>query len=186
MKKVITMVLAGFTMLGFAYTSPLYAAGMDEEQYQSQGMQDRQQMMTRYYELTDMMGNDVKGKNGEDLGQIKDFVTDSRGRLEFALLSTGMVSGKTIAVPLNALQYQETQGNGHIALDMSKDQLDRAPEFNKSDLSNPGWTQNVYSYFGVQPRWSESQSREEGSREYSQPQGGTSYGTQSGTESGNR
>ncbi|HSR10279.1 MAG TPA: PRC-barrel domain-containing protein [Thermodesulfobacteriota bacterium] len=203
MKKMITSVLAVLTMVAFAHMSPVYAAGMDKgqsdrgnmSQSQTQGRMDtrEQQMMMGHHELSDLMGKEVKGMNNEDLGKIKDFVTDARGRLEFAILSTGMIAGKTIAVPFHALHYQGTQGHENFTLNMTKDQLDKAPEYNKSDLTNRQWAQNVYRYFGMQSRWSEEgkrpmtgESRREGNRSDMGTRSGSSYGTQSdtGTQSG--
>ena len=57
---------------------------------------DRTEMNKDWFEAhqtSKLTGTEVRNKEGEDLGKIKDFVIDSRGRVQYALLSEGGVMG---------------------------------------------------------------------------------------------
>ncbi len=203
MKKTFVSMLAVISMIAFGYMGPVYAQGrtdMNQPQTQTRSDRDmnksnmnrtekmdksakmeRSSMMES--QLSDWNGKEVKNANGDDLGKIKDFVMDSRGRIEFAILSTGAISGKTIAVPFHALHWNQQADRQYFTLNMTKDQLDKAPEYNKSDLNNRTWAQNVYRYFGMQSRWSEEgkapKTSEHGQMNRSSQSGmqGNQYGT---------
>jgi hypothetical protein len=120
------------------------------------------------FEVSKMTGKEVMGMNGDKLGTIKDFVVDPNGHV-FALISGGDMSGKTVAVPFEAFSFAGMTGmdKDHFSLNLSKDQLSNAPDFNQSALSDRTWSEGVYRHFGIQPRWSD--------------QGMTGYGTQGGS-----
>ncbi len=162
MKKTLVAMLAAMTMIAFGHMGPVYAQGrtddmnrteMKKDMNRAETRMDKSAMMDR--ELSDLTGKEVKNANGDDLGKIKDFVMDSRGRIEFAILSTGAITGKTIAVPFHALHWGQQGDKPYFTLNMTKDQLDKAPEYSKNDLNDHAWSQRVYRYFGMQSRWSE-------------------------------
>lgn len=103
-------------------------------------------------------GEDVRNQEGEDLGNIKDFVIDcDSGKVAYAVLSYGGVLGmgdKLFAVPMNALQL-DTKSECFI-LDVKKDALNDAPGFDKSnwpDMADQRWQTDVHSYYRTQPYW---------------------------------
>ncbi len=123
------------------------------------------------FEVSKMTGKEIMGMNGDKLGTIKDFVVDPNGHV-FALISRDDMSGKTVAVPFEAFSFTGMTGmdKDHFSLNLSKDQLSNAPDFNQSALSDRTWSEGVYRHFGIQPRWSD--------------QGMIGYGTQGGSSQG--
>ena len=136
-----------------------------------------------------MIGKDVKNSRGDHLGSVKDFVVDEQGRINFAILSHGGFLGigaTQVVVPYEALSFD---GKGNFALNMSKDQLAAAPRFDNqgAHFSDRGWTDQVYRYYGVQPRWSDTESKviyEEFRFEFSAEPGTSDLGTSGSDVSG--
>jgi hypothetical protein len=109
------------------------------------------------YRLDRLIGSDVRDAQGESLGDIKDFVVDSQGRVAFALLGHGGFLGlgeKYVAVPFTALNFN---GEDHKATtNISRDQLANAPVFDRNTSMDHTWAENSYRYFGQTPYWSET------------------------------
>ena len=96
------------------------------------------------------VGKEVKGSDGEDIGRIRDIVSDNQGQARFAVLS---VKGKHIAIPTEALS--PGADGKKLTINMSKDQLKNAPEFTQNNLDAPSYKAQLYSFYGVQPSWSD-------------------------------
>ena len=101
---------------------------------------------------------DVKNREGEDLGNIKDFMIDcDSGNVVYAVLSYGGVLGMTdklFAVPMPALQLDT--GEKCFRLDISKEELENAPGFDKSDwpdMADPRWGTDIHRFYKAQPNW---------------------------------
>lgn len=98
-------------------------------------------------EVRNLVGMEVLDANGNRIGTIQDLVADDLGRIDFAVLNTDT---KDIAVPFQALNYD---GMGHYTLNLSQDQLASAPAFDRMYLADRAWPDQVYRYYGLQPRW---------------------------------
>jgi sporulation protein YlmC with PRC-barrel domain len=101
-----------------------------------------------------LLGNDVYNKDGEDLGDIKEFMVDmASGRIAYAVLSYGGVLGmgdKLFAVPWAALVLDTT--NKRFTLDVLKDALKDAPGFDKDHwptMSDRTWAGGVHKFYGM-------------------------------------
>lgn len=114
----------------------------------------------------------VKTQDGQPLGQIEDLIANPQtGKIDFAVISKG---DKLCAIPLQLLKPEEsttvtatttpgtTPGTATITrgqkltfvAKVDRQKLEQAPSFSKTqwpDISQPTWSQQVYSYFGVQP-----------------------------------
>ncbi|MBI5097990.1 MAG: PRC-barrel domain-containing protein [Nitrospirae bacterium] len=107
---------------------------------------------------TNLIGATVNNLQGETLGKIIDLTID-QNRITFAVLSHGGVLGvgeKLIPVPMSALSIKDEKT---VLLDISKDKLATAPNFERSkrpDFSNRQWTEDTYRFYGLQPFWKES------------------------------
>ena len=114
------------------------------------------------HRVDNMIGKSVVNAKGDSLGTVKDFVLDDQGRINFAVVSHGGFLGigaTKVLVPYEALSFD---GKGHFALNMTKDQLAAAPRFDEHNFtyfSDRTWTDQVYRYYGVQPRWSDTESK---------------------------
>jgi sporulation protein YlmC with PRC-barrel domain len=101
-----------------------------------------------------LIGDDVMNRQGDNLGDIKEIMIDMQsGQVAYAVLSFGGVMGigeKLFAVPWQALQLDTA--NKCFTLDVSKDQLQNAPGFDKDawpDMQDVGWQQQVSSFYGT-------------------------------------
>ena len=108
----------------------------------------------RPYGASEIVGTQVKNPQGEVVGKIADLVFDDEGRISFAILGYGGFLGigqNLVAVPITSLSSVEEAG--HFALNTTKENIQSAPLFSKKALDDPGWTNDVYRYFGQQPYW---------------------------------
>ena len=101
-----------------------------------------------------LLGNDVYNKDGEDLGDIKEFMIDmSSGKVSYAVLSFGGMLGmgdKLFAVPWSALKL-DTE-NKRFTLDVPKSALKDAPGFDQDRwpaMSDPTWASGVHKFYGT-------------------------------------
>jgi hypothetical protein len=92
----------------------------------------------------------------EYLGRVRDFVIDTNGRVTFVVLAHGGFFGigeKRVAVPFSALSYDIEKG--YLVLDISRDKFESTPAFEKANLKDGKWAEDIYQYFGQHPYWSE-------------------------------
>lgn len=101
-----------------------------------------------------LLGNDVCNQDGEDLGEIKEFMIDmASGKVAYAVLSSGGLLGlgdKLFAVPWAALTL-DTE-NKRFRLDVPKDVLQDAPGFDKNRwpaMSDRTWAAGVHKFYGT-------------------------------------
>lgn len=101
-----------------------------------------------------LLGNDVYNKDGEDLGDIKEFMIDmATGKVTYAVLSFGGLLGmgdKLFAVPWAALALDTA--NKRFSLNVLKADLKDAPGFNKDawpSMSDRTWASGVHEYYGM-------------------------------------
>lgn len=101
-----------------------------------------------------LLGNDVYNRDGEDLGDIKEFMIDmASGKIAYAVLSYGGVLGlgdKLFAVPWSALTLDTV--NKRFTLAVSKDALKDAPGFDKDrwpSMADPTWAAGVHKFYGT-------------------------------------
>ncbi len=101
-----------------------------------------------------LLGNDVYNKDGEDLGDIKEFMIDMRsGKVAYAVLSFGGLLGmgdKLFAVPWSALTL-DTE-NKRFTLNAPKSALKDAPGFDQDRwpaMSDPTWASGVHKFYGT-------------------------------------
>ncbi len=99
-----------------------------------------------------LLDNDVYNVQGEDLGDIKEFMIDMRtGRIAYAVLSFGGILGmgeKLFAVPWGALKLDTV--NERFTLDASKESLKDAPGFDKDhwpSMADSNWANSVHKFY---------------------------------------
>jgi sporulation protein YlmC with PRC-barrel domain len=82
---------------------------------------------------TSIIGDRVENRQGESLGRIKDIMLDlQRGNIAYVVLEYGGFMGigeKLFAIPFIDLDLDQNQQK--FILDVDKEQLDRAPGFDK-------------------------------------------------------
>ncbi|SDK75272.1 Sporulation protein YlmC, PRC-barrel domain family [Catalinimonas alkaloidigena] len=102
---------------------------------------------------TSIVGTKVVNNQNENLGDIKDLMIDTnRGRIAYAVLSFGGFLGmgdKLFAIPWPMIKFDTV--DEHVVLDVSKEQLENAPGFDKDNWPNEpqnDFVNRVYSHYG--------------------------------------
>jgi sporulation protein YlmC with PRC-barrel domain len=117
-------------------------------------------MSDNLYRGSKLIGADVENARGENLGDIKDVVFNTRGHIEYAVLAFGGFMGmgeKYFAVPWAALKPVAGQKPGdrdHYVLNMDKERLKNAPGFDKNNwpnMADRSWADQLYAFYGVTP-----------------------------------
>ena len=101
-----------------------------------------------------LLGNDVHNKDGEDLGDIKEFMIDmASGKVAHAVLPFGGLLGrgdKLFGVPWAALTLDTV--NKRFTLDALKEALKDAPGFDKDrwpSMSDRTWDSGAHKFYGT-------------------------------------
>jgi hypothetical protein len=98
----------------------------------------------------------VRDSRGAFVGTVANALQDQSGKILFVVLSLGEVPGqvsKIVAVPLKDFTYDYK--NASLVVNISKEHLSAAPEFDASALDDPQFAERVYQYFGESPAWTE-------------------------------
>lgn len=134
---------------------------------------DPERKFRRVLSASTLEGDKVKNPAGETLGKLDEVMIDlESGRIEYCVLSFGGILGmgtKLFAVPWQALRVD--QDDKSLIMDIDKSRLENAPGFDKDnwpDTADRTFASSVYSYYGVEPYWQES----EGTREERRFRGG--------------
>lgn len=130
----------------------------------------------RLTKASELIGQDIHNTTDDELGEIKDLVLDpQRARVNYFVLSSGGFLGmgdKLIAVPWEGLQVSLKDKKPRYVLSIAKERLQTAPQFDEKDwrrMSDPAWVQELYTYYGVRPYWSDTKPMEASSER--RPQG---------------
>ena len=150
MKKLM-FILVAMAFIAFGYTAGAYAAEMERPMGKEAG------------DVSGWVGKEVKNPQGEKLGKVDDFVRDKRGNVSLVIISHGGVMGvrdKKVAVPYNALSFNESKG--HAVLAATKEQLANAPAIDNQDVTDPAFAREVDRYFGDRARWEDKKKETRG------------------------
>ena len=116
------------------------------------------QKTPRTMSASTLIGDDVKNKAGEDLGDVKEIMLDMEtGQVSYVVVSFGGFLGmgdKLFAVPWNAFTLN-TDDHSFI-LDVPKDRLEKAPGFDKDrwpDFADRTWGATIHQYYKQRPYW---------------------------------
>lgn len=104
----------------------------------------------------------VRNWKGEYIGTSHHVVMDpSAGLIAFVIVSleNGQNKGiKEIAVPWSLFSVDKE--NGILVLNISKKQLESAPEYHASDLGDPEFVGRIYRFFALAPPWTKKTPQE--------------------------
>jgi sporulation protein YlmC with PRC-barrel domain len=89
--------------------------------------------------LSKLVGTNVQGRGGSDLGEIKDLVFDANsGEVRYAIVAAGGALGvgeKRFAIPL---AHARLDDKGKLNVDVDKAQLEAAPAIDPKRMDKPG------------------------------------------------
>jgi len=101
-----------------------------------------------------LTGLNVMNPQGEKIGTIEDLVINLQdGKVQYIALSVGGVLGigdKLFAVPFQEVRFNHGKDEMYFVIDISKEKLEQAPGFNKSDwpdFADPQWRSKVDNYY---------------------------------------
>jgi hypothetical protein len=83
-------------------------------------------------DLESVLGRDVRTRVEEDMGRIIDLLADRSGQVQAAVIEFGGFMGigtRKIAVEWQALRFEGEGKQPQVILDMTRDQLRKAPEY---------------------------------------------------------
>lgn len=110
-------------------------------------------MNTHVQKASRLKGMNVKNTANENIGEIQDLMIDlDTGEISYAVLSFGGFMGigdKYFAVPIEAMDISHS--SNEVTMDISKEQLENAPGFNKDDWpmeASPEFVNTVYQHYG--------------------------------------
>lgn len=105
-----------------------------------------------------VIGDPVVNADDEKLGKIEEVMLDVHDdRIAYAVLSFGGFLGvgdKLFAIPWRALQLDAE--NHRFVLNESKERLENAPGFDKSnwpDMADRSYGKEIYDYYGIEQYW---------------------------------
>ena len=111
------------------------------------------------YDTTKLIGLTVKARDGVQLGQIFDLVVDSRGHVDFAIVTQQAIEeywGRLVVVPFSMLTISKAQsGKMSVVFNAGKEKFYEGPDWGYENLANPKQAASVDRYYGIQPYWTE-------------------------------
>jgi sporulation protein YlmC with PRC-barrel domain len=114
----------------------------------------------RVLSASTIIGDTVVNPDGEKLGDIRELMIDLEfGQVAYAVLSFGGFFGlgdKLFAIPWQALTILPEEHA--FLLEIDKETLKDAPGFDKDnwpETTDRTWTEQVYSYYGYAPYWTD-------------------------------
>ena len=138
-------------------TSAVLVADADEGTYGStQPPPDKGLHLERFMQsgLFRILGKEVRGASGEDMGRVVDVLFDQTGRPRAAIIDFGGFLGvgtRKIAIDWNTLRFDAADRKESVVADLDRDQIKAAPEYKEtreivaivtqsgSGVSDPGW-----------------------------------------------
>jgi sporulation protein YlmC with PRC-barrel domain len=101
---------------------------------------------------SDLIGKDVISQMGDDLGEVKDVVLDTRtGNIAFAVIS---YQDRLYPVPISMLSADP--GVDKLVLNVDRNRFVNAPSFTEdtwSNITERQYGSQVYRYYGLAPYW---------------------------------
>jgi sporulation protein YlmC with PRC-barrel domain len=112
----------------------------------------------RVTRVTTLLGLNVRNRQRENLGEIEDFMIDTRaGHIAYVLLGTGGILGvgeRVRAVPRTAMRVEPIERV--VVLGIDKEKLHKAPPLEAGaweETASRKWLAGVYAYYGARPYW---------------------------------
>ena len=106
------------------------------------------------FSTSKLRGMKVRNTQGENLGEIEDLIVDMDShRVRYATLEHGGVLGvgeKRVPLPIEALALAQEGNQYHFVVDIDKETLKRAPNYDKDALPdfNPAWLAGLDKHYG--------------------------------------
>jgi sporulation protein YlmC with PRC-barrel domain len=154
-----TKYLAAFAAAAFLATDAFGQERKEKDSIQpaakSQGDTARVEV-ARNVRSSELVGLQVKNKQGKDLGKVEDLVVDLKnGDVRYAALSFGGFAGfgtKLFAVPWQSMTFMLGENDRHFVLDTTPEKLQQQEGFDSSRWPNFGdkkWTDSIDKHYNI-------------------------------------
>ncbi len=107
---------------------------------------------------SELIGLNILGRNGETLGELNDFVVDSKsGKVVYDIVSSGGVLGvgRTLrAVPFSAVKLDTSSSVPQMTADIDQARWNQAPLFKKNQVASLSQDQRgreIFQFYGQKP-----------------------------------
>jgi len=133
---------------------------------------DSPEGLTTVLRASKIIGATLRNSHDDNLGSVEDLLLDRHDRVAFAIVGHGGVLGigeNYIPVPWTKLKLNYRPEDTHIValIDSTKDQLEKAPLVKGDSYATmlaPGFTDQVYRFFGTEKRWANAKPTGDGGR----------------------
>ncbi|MGB3223773.1 MAG: PRC-barrel domain-containing protein [Desulforhopalus sp.] len=144
MKKLAKTFISALTVLAMA--SPLYAVGEQKVKTEAQP----ESTATQSISAGEFQGMQVVSQEGDKIGEISKAHSDQQsGQVQFVIISKSDAERDHVAVPLEALRFDEEKKQATLMVDESK--LANAPK--QEDKSTQVFVFELEEHYGVAPAW---------------------------------
>ncbi len=141
---------------GFLTTMPVFAA-----QNNLNGSHNSMNQQSNYLRAKDLLGKDVKGSQGKNIGKVADLIFGKNGDIDFVVIShaKGMLSSsKYVPIPyktfissatnLNNIEEGRAHGGKAIKTNLTRARLDKAPQYTTRHWNIGASRQRICNYYG--------------------------------------
>ena len=109
------------------------------------------------YDTTKLIGLTLKSREGTELGQIFDFVVDSNGHVDFAMVlqpSFDEFTGRLVVIPFSTIVISKGKSDKiSVVFNAYMQKFYESPDWSNINLADMKQAASVYRYYGVQPYW---------------------------------
>jgi len=104
------------------------------------------------YTCGSLLGADFHLQNSDAVVRANDFVIDSDGHISYVVLSDVPGRKDMVAVPFALFRGEDPNA---CVFAIPSDRLASAPAYAQGDFGNRVYVQRIYTFYGVQPYWTE-------------------------------
>jgi uncharacterized protein YrrD len=100
--------------------------------------------------LSEVLGQTIRSREGEELGEVNDFIFNNDGNITYIIISKGGLDSEADLIPIPMHTEKINMQEDSIILDMSRQTLDEAPSFSTREwetLKEQGFQEKVHGYY---------------------------------------
>ena len=162
MKTLVKLIAIVFTvsllLTGNAFATDASSYGdsktrMKQHQGMKKGAHGMQSRMNNK-RMSELMGMEVKSRDGKAIGTVSDIVVNDRGQANYLIISYGGILGlgeDLVPIPWQAVNISRKSGD--LMVNVDPDVLEKAPNFADNewpDFNQTEWQRDVRGYYGME------------------------------------
>lgn len=151
--RLVALAVCAVLQIGNAISAQPPAAANDRTAHERaiDAGQATERAWERTHRASKIIGTDVRNRQGQKIGDIKDVVLDANGQIAYTVVATGGFLG--IGDRLHAIPWSALQKDGqtpHFVLDIDRERLKRAPGFDSRhwpNMADERWNTETRNYY---------------------------------------